>query len=78
MEAGDAGGVVPGQCSRSVPTSTCARRVLPVGGAKLEGQAQGPPFRPGEQPGKGKTGVRHEGARVEWLRRSEDLRLEVT
>jgi hypothetical protein len=27
-----------------------------VGGAKLEGQAQGPPFRPGERPGEGKTG----------------------
>jgi len=30
--------------------------VLPVGGAKLEEEAQGPPFRPGEQPGEGKAG----------------------
>ena len=41
LEAGYAGCVVPDQCSRSVPASTCARRVLPVGGAKLEEQAQG-------------------------------------
>lgn len=31
-------------------------RVLPAGGAKLGEDAQGPLLRPGEQPGKGKTG----------------------
>ena len=31
-------------------------QVLPAGGAKLEEEAQGPPFRAGEQPGEGKAG----------------------
>ncbi len=31
-------------------------QVLPVGGAELEGEAQGPLFRLGEQPGEGKAG----------------------
>ncbi len=46
--------------SRSVfeigPRLDVRPQVLPVGGAKLEEQAQGPPFRPGERPGEGKTG----------------------
>jgi hypothetical protein len=46
--------------SRSVseigPRLDVRPRVLLVGGAKLEEEAQGPLFRLGEQPGEGKTG----------------------
>jgi len=56
MEAGDAGGVVPGQCSRSVPTSTCARRVPACWGCEARGRSPRGPVPSGEQPGEEKTG----------------------